>query len=179
MMRELLETKRLSLRPFVQSDARSVFEYWTSDQGWERFNSSVPADFTQTDAERFVADLLSRPRENQPTWAVLLHKEVVGVVSLTFEHGHRIAVIGYGVHGALRGRGMSVEASKVVIDCAFESYSQLRKIRAHTDARNVGSTRVLEKLGFSREGILRSNQFVKGEFVDEVIYGLLRSEWRV
>jgi [ribosomal protein S5]-alanine N-acetyltransferase len=177
MMSQLLGTNRLRLRPFVQSDAKGVFEYWRSDQGWERFNSSVPADFTETDAEKFVADLLSRSRENQPTWAVLLEKEVVGIVSLSFEQGHRIAVIGYGVHGALRGRGVSAEASKVVIDCAFESYSQLRKIRAHTDARNAGSTRVLEKLGFSREGILKSNQFVKGEFIDEAIYGLLRNEW--
>src|SRR5215470_15688353 len=107
MMRKLLETKRLSLRPFVQGDAKAVFEYWTSDPGWERFNSTVPAEFTQADAEKFVADLLLRSRENQPTWAVLLDKEVVGVVSLNFEQGHRIAVIGYGVHGALRGRGMS------------------------------------------------------------------------
>ena len=38
--------------------------------------------------------------------------------------------------------------------------------------------RVLEKLGFSHEGTLRNNQFVKGAFVDDVIYGLLRREWK-
>ena len=37
--------------------------------------------------------------------------------------------------------------------------------------------RVIEKLGFSREGLLRNNQFVKGRLADEAIYGVLREEW--
>ncbi len=65
-----------------------------------------------------------------------------------------------------------------MVDAAFGSYPGLRKIRAHTNAENAASMRVLEKLDFLREGILRSNQYAKGEFVDEAIYGLLRSEWR-
>ena len=103
--------------------------------------------------------------------------KVVGIVSLTFEQSHRIAVIGYGVHGAVRGQGLSCEASKAVVDAAFTTYPSLARVRAHTDARNVASMRVLEKVGFRREGILRSNQYVKGEFADEAIYGLLRAEW--
>jgi ribosomal-protein-alanine N-acetyltransferase len=51
------------------------------------------------------------------------------------------------------------------------------RIRAHTDAENKPSMRVLEKLGFVQEGILGRNQFVKGRFVDEPIYGLLRADW--
>ena len=69
------------------------------------------------------------------------------------------------------------EQFPAVIDGAFGSHPRLRKIRAHMDAKNVSSMRVLEKLGFAREGILRSNQYVKGEFGDEAIYGLLREEW--
>ncbi len=121
---------------------------------------------------------LSTTGHSQPNWAVILNGKVVGVVSLTFEQSHRIAVIGYGVHGAVRGQGLSGEASKAVVDAAFSSYPGLQKIRAHTNAKNVASMRVLEKLDFLREGILRSNQYDKGEFIDEAIYGLLRSEWR-
>ena len=84
--------------------------------------------------------------------------------------------IGYGVHGAVRGRGLAGEAARAVVDAAFSSYSILKKVRAHMDAKNVASMRVLEKLGFVREGILRCNQYVKGEFGDEAIYGLLREE---
>ena len=177
MIPERLDTERLKLRPFARADSRAVFDYWNSDPGWQRFNVSVPAEYTETDAEKFVAELISRDRESQPSWAVTLGGEVVGVVSLTFEQSHRIAVIGYGVHGAVRGQGLSGEATKAAVDAAFRTYPSLRKVRAHTDAKNVASTRVLEKLGFLREGILRSNQYDKGKFVDEAIYGLLRKEW--
>jgi len=99
------------------------------------------------------------------------------VVSLTFEQNHRISVIGYGIHGDLKGRGLSAEASSAVLECAFDCYPQLQKVRAHTDAKNAASMRVLDKLGFSQERILRSNQNVKGELVDETIYALMRDEW--
>ncbi len=176
MIPELLDTQRLVLRPFDKDDVNAVFDYWNSDPDWARFNRSVPANYTVQHAEKFVMELISRVRETQPNWAVTLDETVVGIVSLTFEQGHRIAVIGYGIHGALRGQGMSAEALEIVIDQAFNCYAQLRKIRAHMDSQNLGSMRVLEKLGFSREGILRSNQYVNGEFVDEAIYGILRSE---
>ncbi len=101
----------------------------------------------------------------------------MGVVSLTFEQDHKIAVIGYGVHGQLRGQGFTTEAAQAVIRLAFDRVPQLERLRAHTDSENSGSIRVLEKLGFTHEGTLRKNQFVKGRLVDEAIYGLLREEW--
>src|SRR5215831_18168724 len=95
---ESVTTARLELRPFAQGDAHDVYEYWNSDPSWARFNRSIPADFTRTDAERFVAELRARVREDQPSWALVLRGRVVGIVSLSFEQGHRIAVLGYGVH---------------------------------------------------------------------------------
>ena len=177
MLPERLDTARLHLRPFSRADGTAVFDYWSSDPDWPGFNQSVPAGFSETEAEKFVAELISRDRETEPSWAVMLDGKVVGVVSLKFEQSHRVAVIGYGIHGSIRGRGLSGEASRAVIDAAFASYAGLRRIRAHTDARNLSSMRVLEKLGFVQEGILRSNQFAKGEFIDEAISGLLREEW--
>ena len=61
------------------------------------------------------------------------------------EQDDRIAVIGYGVHGDLRGQGLCVEAVFAVIEQAFEQYATLGKIRAHTDAGNTGSMRALRR----------------------------------
>jgi len=176
MIASHLNTKHLQLRPFQTEDAAAVFAYWLSDPGWERFNASVPANFTRADAAQFVAQLCARDRADRPHWAILHQGSVVGVVSLTFEQSHRIAVIGYGVHANLRGRGLAAEAASAVIHAAFASRPQLMKIRAHTDYQHTASMRVLEKLGFVQEGVLRSNQFAKGRFVDEAIYGLLRTD---
>lgn len=147
-------------------------DYWNSDSNWSRFNESVPSDHCISDAQEFVAEMISRDREDRPGWAVLLEGTVVGVVSLTFEQDHRVSVIGYGIHGGLKGRGIRAEASTAVFKCAFDCYPQLRKVWARTDAKNTASIRVLDKLGFSREVI-----HAKGELVAETIYGLLRDEW--
>lgn len=172
-----LSASNLQLRPFSKDDAGEVLAYWQSDPGWEKFNASIPENFTASDAMAFVAEISTRSRESQPSWAIVFQGTVVGVVSLTLEQGNRIAVIGYGVHGDLRGRGMAAAAVSLIITEAFSYYPQLQKVRAHTDGENMPSMRVLEKLGFSREGLLRNNQFVKGRLVDEAIYGVLREEW--
>jgi RimJ/RimL family protein N-acetyltransferase len=177
MIPDRLETTNLSLRTFSIGDDAAVLECWRSDPGWERYNASVPANFSLADAGEFIRERLSRNRDISPSWAVVHQGRVVGVASITFDQDYRFAVLGYGVHGDLRGKGLSVEAASKIINEAFEHYPDLNRIRAHTDAENTSSMRVLEKLGFSHEGTLRENQFVKGKFVDEVIYGLLRKDW--
>jgi RimJ/RimL family protein N-acetyltransferase len=177
MIADQLESANLSLRPFSIEDATAVFEYWRSDPAWERYNASLPRNFSLDDAREFVRKMRARSRATSPSWAILHQGRVVGVVSISFEQDHRIAVIGYGVHGDLRGKGLSVEATSKVINEAFEHYPGLAKIRAHLDAENAPSSRVLEKLGFLHEGTLRKNQYVKRNFVDEAIYGLLREDW--
>ena len=178
MIPEHLETQNLALRPFTTDDANAVYAYWNSDPGWERNNASVPQNYSLADAQDFVAEMCARDRAHRPSWALVYQGVVIGVVSLTFEQDNGIAVIGYGVHGDLRGQGLSAEAASAVIDQAFTHIAELQRIRAHTGADNRPSMRVLEKLGFSHEGTLRKNQFAKGRFVDDVIYGLLREEWK-
>ena len=145
MLSEQIQTDRLLLRPFTLADVSSVYTYWSSDSSWERFNASVPQNFTREDARQFVSEMIDRDREIQPNWAILSENVVKGVVSLAFEQGHRIAVIGYGIHANLRGRGLSAEAARGVIEQAFETYAQLNRIRAHTNSKNIASQRVLEK----------------------------------
>jgi RimJ/RimL family protein N-acetyltransferase len=177
MIPDCIKTSNLSLRPFSEDDADAVFAYWISDSDWERFNASVPASFTLSDAENFVVEMCARSRDMQPNWAIVHQNVVAGIVSLIFEEHQRIATIGYGIHGDFRGRGFVAEAARTIIDLAFGKHVELGKIRAHTDAQNIASIRVLEKLGFSKEGTLRKNQYVKNELRDEVICGLLREDW--
>ena len=177
MLPEEIQTDRLALRPFSLTDAAAVFDY-SSDPAWGLYQS-LPSPYTRPDADRFVAKLILRDREESPTWAMTLEGRVIGIVSVSFLSEHRIAVLGYGVHTLLWGKGFCVEATRAVLNASFRSYEQLKRLRAHIDARNLASIRVLEKLGFSHEGTLRSNQYERGTFVDEGIFGLLREDWAV
>ena len=70
-----------------------------------------------------------------------------------------------------------VQADGALLQWAFQTLD-LNRVQAETDTRNVASARVLEKLGFVREGTLREDCVVNGEVSDSWVFGLIRREWR-
>ena len=86
------------------------------------------------------------------------------------------AELGYSLSPAYWGRGLMQEALHLLIDCAFDHFN-LRRLEARVDPRNVRSSKVLTRLGFTHEGCLRECRFLKGELVDSDLFGLLRREW--
>ena len=88
----------------------------------------------------------------------------------------RSASLGYCLNEAAWGRGYATEAARVLLNWAFDSLD-LNRVQSETDTRNVASARVLEKLGFVREGTLREDCIVNGDVSDSWVYGLLRRDW--
>jgi RimJ/RimL family protein N-acetyltransferase len=76
-----------------------------------------------------------------------------------------------------RGKGYCSEAVKIMVDYLFLS-KDTGRIQAQTDPRNTASQKVLEKVGFKKEGTLRKNFFTRGEWRDAYIYSILREEWK-
>ena len=74
------------------------------------------------------------------------------------------------------GRGLTPEAARAVVGWGFERYA-LNKVGAYAALNNRRSWRVMEKLGMTREAVLRSNAKLWDEYVDDVYYGVLRKEW--
>lgn len=177
MLPEVVRTERVILRPFRSSDVDDVFQY-AGDVEWRRYMLPLPAVYTRTDAEEFIAGQVVRDRDVHPMWAIELEDHVVGGVDVHFEHDHRIGELGYGLSPRLWGHGLIVEAARAIVGASFVQYAQLVRIRARADSRNARSLRVMEKLDMQREALLRSDRFFRGELVDEVIYGVLRHEWR-
>jgi [ribosomal protein S5]-alanine N-acetyltransferase len=172
---EIIRTDRIELRPFAPSDAPAVFAF-SNDADWAEYQQTIPS--SEREAERVVAQLILRDWEDQPAWAIARSGAVIGLVSLAFTARHRIALLGYGIHKDHRGQGLTGDAIRAVLTEAFAGYEQLTRVAASTDARNRSSTRLLEKLGFTHEGTLRSGGVsAEQNLVDAATYGLLRSEW--
>jgi RimJ/RimL family protein N-acetyltransferase len=76
-----------------------------------------------------------------------------------------------------RGKGYCSEAVKIMVDYLFLS-KDTGRIQAQTDPRNIASQKVLEKVGFKKEGILRRSFFTRGEWRDAYVYSILREEWK-
>jgi [ribosomal protein S5]-alanine N-acetyltransferase len=85
--------------------------------------------------------------------------------------------IGYSLLPGERKKGYCAEALNLLLDYLFLSTTAVR-IQAHTDARNLGSQRVLEKAGFKKEGTIRKSMFVRGDWRDFLVYSILRDEWK-
>ena len=75
------------------------------------------------------------------------------------------------------GSRHATEAARALLQWAVDTLD-LNRVQAETDTRNVASARVLEKLGFVREGTLREDCVVNGEVSDSWVFGLIRREWR-
>lgn len=176
MLPEVIETDRLILRPYNLDDVEDVLSY-ASDPEWALYLGPVPQPYTRADAEGFLANQLSQDRTRRASWAIEYAGFAVGGVNIGFDPENRVGTIGYSIARRLWGKGLTTEAAGAVIDASFAAYVELNRIQATTDERNAGSLRVLEKLGMAREGFLRQDQYVRGEFRNTVWCGLLRCEW--
>ena len=112
-----------------------------------------------------------------PAWAITLEKRVIGGVSLRVDLDRHAAEMGYSVAREHWNKGICTEAARSVIDAAFSGYGDLNRVYARADVDNVGSQRVMEKVGMTKEGVLRMNRVERGEAVDDAVFAILRREW--
>lgn len=174
-----LNTPRLLLRPFAETDTDSIFALQTNSRVLRYWDA--PPWKERAQAERFIA--VCRQMEQQGTGVRLAIEDAADrafigwCVLAQWNPTFRSAKMGYCLDDAVWGNGFATEAAGALLQWAFDTLD-LNRVQADTDTRNVASCRVLEKLGFVREGMLREDCIVEGEVSDTWIYGLLRREWK-
>lgn len=175
-----IETERLLLREFTTADESNVHEYG-SDPVVSRYDSWGP---NSRDDSRQV---LLKWIDQQQTWPrdeinlAIEHratgKQVGGIRLHILNSEHGIAEVGYALNRDFWGQGFATEAGLVLVEKAF-SVHKLHRLIATCDTRNVGSARVMEKLGMRCEAHFRQDVFQKGEWRDSYLYAILRRDWR-
>jgi RimJ/RimL family protein N-acetyltransferase len=174
-----LHTARLQLRPFNDSDANALFalhgnayvlRYWDAPPWSERLRAEKFIATCREIAEAGTGTRLAVDRVPDGTF--------IGWCSLTrWNPDFRSASMGYCFDDAAWGHGYATEAARALLQWGFDTL-EMNRVQAETDTRNAASARVLEKLGFVREGTLREDCVVSGEVSDSWVYGLIRREWR-
>jgi RimJ/RimL family protein N-acetyltransferase len=102
---------------------------------------------------------------------------VVGEVGLFWvSERDRTAEIGFIFDPRHQGKGFATEAARALVDWAFGT-AVMHRVIGRTEARNIASTRVLEKLGLRLEANFVENEWVKGEWQSELVYAILDREW--
>jgi RimJ/RimL family protein N-acetyltransferase len=176
-----LETNRLLLRPYAFDDLDALHDL-------ERRAETARYLYNQPLTREQAKALLDRRRtqvaideDGDQLVLVLERKAAGGLIGHVNLHRtsreHRQGEIGYVLHPDHQGRGYATEAAALLLRLGFSELG-LHRIVGRLDARNAASARVLERLGMRQEAHLRENEFVKGEWADELVYAILAREWR-
>jgi RimJ/RimL family protein N-acetyltransferase len=174
----VIGTERLVLRRFRPSDAETLSAY-RSDPDVARYQSWTPP--VTLEQARLIVASLAAGDPDQPGWFQYAVERTedrvhIGDVGVDLYENRRQAEIGFTLAPAYQRRGYAGEAVRAVLDHLFRVRG-LHKVSAEADARNVASARLLERVGFTREGLRRSHTWINGEWTDDLLYGLLADEW--
>jgi RimJ/RimL family protein N-acetyltransferase len=173
-----LEGDRVTLRVPREEDVDFLLEHENAPDVRATRSAFLPTG--PDDVRRRLGGTLGR---NDDTLALMVHAEgtPVGHVYLIREkpndRTYRRAELAYWIASEAQGNGYATDAARTVLDHGFDRLG-LHKAVAKTFESNEASARVLEKLGFSREGVFRDEAFVGGEWQDMIRHGLLAEEWR-
>lgn len=174
----VLETPRLRLRAYRAGDAEAMFALY-SDPRVMRYWSFPPWQ-EMAQAKAYVARALAEMAEGRVMPWVIASREddrLLGTVTLyALNREQRRSEIGYSLSPAAQGRGIASEALRSVLAHAFDVLG-FGRVEADVDPRNAASCRLLERLGFRREGLMRARWHVAGETCDTAFYGLLAGEF--
>lgn len=171
-----VRTERLGLRRFTTADAEAFAAYRSAPevaryQSWEA-PVSMPA------AVALVADF-SEGDPAAPGWfqyAIDLDGVLIGDLGLNLHENLMQAELGFTLSPAYQGQGYATEAVRGLLDHLFVDWN-LHRVSAECDARNTASARLLKRVGFKQEGLRLSNTWFKGEWTDDLLFGLLRSDY--
>lgn len=175
-----LRSDRLLLRPVNKFDAEAIFRY-RSDAITNQYQGWVPK--TIDDAQTFLSKVAQKINLHD-TWfqfAIILKEndELIGDIGIHFlDEENYQAEIGCTLAKDQHGKGIANEALKTTIDYLFKELKKHR-ITCSADPDNLASIKMIERLGFRKEAHFKQSILIDGEWVDDIVYGLLKSEWDI
>ncbi|PFG05211.1 RimJ/RimL family protein N-acetyltransferase [Bacillus sp. es.034] len=173
-----LSNERLWLREFTMRDWIGVHTYASQEivcqyQPW--------GPNTEKDSQDFVNQAIKDSRQKPRTrfiFAIIYDEMVIGAGEFNIrDFTNKVGEIGYIVNPDYWGKGIATEVATLLIDFGFGEL-KLHRIYATCDPRNIGSSRVLEKVGMTKEGRLREGLLMKDGWRDSSLYSVLEHEWK-
>ena len=175
-MAVFITTPRLVLRTLNITDAPALFSY-RSLPAIYRYQSFRPK--TIQEVEHFIIEN-TKYFNKEGTWhqlAIELEEKVIGDIGLHFIGPMNLhCEIGYTLNPHYQHKGYAREAIRNLLKYLFEELKK-HKVVGSVDPENIASIKLLEDLGFKREGILRKSVLEDEEWKDDMIYGMLEEEW--
>ncbi|RAP76121.1 GNAT family N-acetyltransferase [Paenibacillus montanisoli] len=173
----ILETERLILRDFTRDDWKAVHVYASDADLVQHMEWGPNQEIATIDyVDRMLMSQNQYPRE-QYELAITVKENgtLIGGCGLHIEK-HSQAALGYCLNRQFWGKGYTTEAAHAM--CRFGFFDiKLHRIFATCRPENIASSRVMEKIGMTKEGTLREHLFFKGRWHNSFIYSILTTEF--
>jgi len=175
-----MQTERLLLRPILTADL-PMLQQLANDRTRSRNFSDFPYPFTKKDASSFLSYIRRGQRKKTlRAFAVVDQRSntFLGVIRLdAINARHKRAELFFWIGKKHQGNGYGLEAASGLLTYAFRTM-KLHRVQAEAFADNERSKKLLQKLGFHKEGCLRKSILRGNKQMDLVIYGLLSKEFK-
>ena len=176
----ILEGRHARLEPLAALHASDLFAAAQDDALW--LYMPIPRPRAPADVERMIADALAaQDRGEQLPFAILEQQSGRAIGStryLDLRPEHRGLEIGWTwITPAFQRSAVNTECKRLLLKHAFETLGCLR-VQLKTDARNLRSQAAIERLGATREGVLRKHYVLRDGYVrDSVMYSITDEQW--
>jgi len=170
---------RLLVRPIHMNDAPAVFLY-RSDSTVNKYQGWIPESVS--DVNDFICNRVASEINMPGTWFQFVitiqdSGELIGDIGVHFSADNDFQVeLGITLGEEHQGNGYATEALNEIITYLFNQLGK-RRITASIDPRNSPSVALFERLGLRKEAHFRESLFMNGEWVDDLVYAMLRDEW--
>lgn len=174
----VLETDRLALRRILPEDSADIFAIFSNPEVTRYYDLDTFTDRSQ------AVDIIKRheiqyEKEAGIRWGITRKgsPRLIGTAGFGWQRWNFSATLGYELAQECWNQGIMTEAIRAMVGHAFTTMG-MNRIQATTELENVASGRVLQKVGFQEEGILRGWGYWKGGFRDVRCFSLLRNDLR-
>lgn len=175
---ENVETERLLLKGIDKSDTDFIFMHFKDEYVCRYLYDAEP--FTSFDeAKQLISVFGNKDNGVINRWIIMdkVTKTRMGTCGYMFWDKFNNSIeIGYDLQEEFCGKGIMIEALRAIINKAFTEKG-INRIQAITYIENKKSCNLLEKIGFSKEGIIREKHYFRGKYYDHFCYSLLKNEW--
>ncbi|CAM3808077.1 GNAT family N-acetyltransferase [Mesobacillus thioparans] len=174
----ILETERLVLRKVMNEDASSIFKYMSNEEVMKYYGLEPFESINDALDEIAWYQSIHNNRTGR-RWGITLKEQGVVIGSCGFHNivsKHFRSEIGFELSQDLWGKGIAAEAVEAIINYGFQ-HMNFQRIEALIEPPNCSSQKLVEKLGFINEGLLRDYEFTRGKFDDLFMYSLLKQDF--